>query len=83
MSAREEAHGLLDRLSDAELEIVARMLRGLAAPDSLDAFLASCPIDDEEETEEERTAVAEAREDVRQGRVVSHEELIQRRKARA
>ena len=36
--------------------------------------LENVPIDDEPETEEERTAVKQAREDVRQGRVLSHEE---------
>ncbi len=34
--------------------------------------LRNAPIDDEPETEEERAAVEEAKEDVRQGRVVSH-----------
>ncbi len=37
MSLKEETIGLLDRLSDGDLHVVNRMLRGLVAPESASA----------------------------------------------
>jgi hypothetical protein len=41
----------------------------------LPRVLREAPIDDEPETEEERAAIAEAREDLKAGRAVSHEQI--------
>lgn len=63
MTTREEAHRLLDRLSESDLAVVARMLRGLvAAEDPLVTFLESAPEDDEPYTEEEQRRDAEERQ---------------------
>ena len=70
MTVKDDLHHLVDQLDeDAALEALA-YLRTLSLP----AFLRDAPIDDEPETDEERAAVAEAREDLAAGRVVSHEQ---------
>ena len=78
MIAREELHELIDRMPDSELPGVRRQLLERLAEATNDpvlrAFL-SAPLDDEPETEEERQAVAEAKEDLAAGRVISDEDL--------
>ncbi len=76
MTTREEIHELLDQLPESELEDLHRVvLERLAKHDPvLQAFL-NAPEDDEPETEEERTAVAEAYEDFRAGRVFTLEQV--------
>lgn len=46
--------------------------------DPIDEALAAAPYDDEPLTEEDRRAIEEAEEDIRAGRVVSHEEVKRR-----
>jgi hypothetical protein len=83
MTAKEEAHRLLDRLSESDLAIVARMLRGLvAAEDPLVTFLEGAPEDDEPYTEEEQRRDAESREAYRRGEGVSHAEIGRRMRTR-
>jgi hypothetical protein len=64
---RSDLHRLLDAVPDETLDAAQRALEPLADPFLL--ALASAPVDDESETDEERAAVAEAREDVADGRV--------------
>jgi hypothetical protein len=58
-------HRLVERVRDSDFDPV--LLAMLTAP-----------LDDEPETDEERAAVAEAREDVAAGRLISHEEVRRR-----
>ena len=77
MGARDRLHGLVDRLPDGEVSAAERYLEylQLAGTDPvLHAFL-TAPDDDEPETEEERAAVTEARQDIQEGRVYSLEEV--------
>ncbi len=80
MIAREELHELIDKLPESELPAVRSYLRYLAdvATDPVLRTLLNAPLDDEPETEEERQAVQEAKEDVASGRVVSQEEARRR-----
>ncbi|MBI3947918.1 MAG: hypothetical protein HY321_18515 [Armatimonadetes bacterium] len=78
-STKQEAHSLLDRLSEADLAVVARMLRGLVpADDPLIAFLASAPEDDDPHIEEEQRLDAESREACRRGEGIPHAEIGRR-----
>jgi hypothetical protein len=74
MATRDTLHHLVDALPDAEVDAAERYLAALQSDPMLRALL-TAPTDDEPETDEERAAVAEAEEDVRQGRVVSMEEI--------
>ncbi len=67
LMTRTELHRLLDTIPDAALETARQALEPLADPFLL--ALAAAEVDDEVETDAERAAVAEAREDVAAGRV--------------
>jgi hypothetical protein len=73
--SRDTLHHLVDALPDAALNDAARYLEALGTADPVLRALLLAPEDDEPETDEERAAVAEAEEDVRQGRLVSMEEI--------
>ncbi len=73
MLTRDDLHQLLDSIPDNELTAAATSLRPLVDP--VLWSLLTAPIDDEPETEEERTAIAEADEDIRQGRLIAHEDI--------
>lgn len=78
MIAREELHELIERLPDSELPGVRRQLLERLAEATNDPVLRAfmgAPLDDEPESEEERQAVAKAKEDLGAGRVVSDEDL--------
>jgi len=64
---RSDLHRLVDAVPDDTLDAAGRVLEPLADPFLL--ALADAPVDDEPESEEERLAVLEAREDVAAGRV--------------
>ena len=64
---RSDLHRLLDAVPDETLEVAQRAPEPLADPFLW--ALATAPIDDEPETEEERAAVMEAREDIAAGAV--------------
>ena len=59
-SEKQQAHELIDRLPPAQLAAVAGLLRAMLDPVS--RAIADAPLDDEPETDEERRAVAEAKE---------------------
>ena len=75
MTTRQDLHQLVDELPESAVAEAARLLTALRADEDplLKAFM-EAPIDDEPLTEEEIAAIEEGREDVRAGRVLSHEE---------
>jgi hypothetical protein len=73
---REEVIAVVARLPATELHAALRYVQFLEEEsDPLLRALRNAPIDDEEETEEERRLVEEGMEDIRAGRTVSHEEI--------
>jgi CO dehydrogenase/acetyl-CoA synthase beta subunit len=76
MTIKEELHRLVDELPESESHAARRFLEYLRnMGDPVLRAMLEAPEDDEPETEEERAAVAEAQEDFKAGRVVSHQEL--------
>ena len=68
MKTKDDLHGLIDQLPRSELEVAGRYLEYLR--DTRDPVLRAfwdAPEDDEPETEEDRTAVEEAKEEARRG----------------
>lgn len=78
LTLKERVHQLVDGLRDEDLLVAERVLRELIQPpaESLVSFLESCPVDDEEETEDERERVRRAWEAVDRGEVLSHEQVV-------
>ena len=76
--AREHAHQLIDRLPETQLSALVGLLEAIVDP--VTAALRDAPIDDEPETEEERLAVAKAREWLGEngGKGIPHEEAMRR-----
>lgn len=72
-TTKEALHHLVDAIPDDGLEAARQALEPLADPFLL--ALATAPIDDEPETEEERAAVAEAYEAIERGEVFTLEEV--------
>lgn len=70
---RSDLHRLLDAVPDEALSDVQRTLEPLADPFLVS--LANAPIDDEPETDDERAAVLEAREDIAAGNVRDWDEV--------
>ena len=75
---RSEIHNELDRVAEGELLEPRNFLATL--PDRLGAFLRNAPSDDEQETEEEMLAVAEAQDSIRtrSGSTVANASLMNR-----
>ena len=77
--SRENLHMLVDRLPECEWAVVHyTLLAHLKQHDPLLWALMICPVVDEEEeleTEEDRLAIEEAREDINAGRTIPHEEI--------
>jgi hypothetical protein len=70
MSARDSLHRLVDELPESELAAAERFLHYLrATTDPVLRTLLEAPPDDEPETEDERRAVQEAREELARGEV--------------
>jgi hypothetical protein len=78
MSQREHAHELIERLPEPQISALVGLLETMVDP--VAAALRNAPDDDEPETEEEKMAVAEAREWLakRGGRGIQHEEAMRR-----
>ena len=76
MTTRRLYH-LIDELPDRELDRSERLLEGLrrSRGEMVPRILLEAPEDDEDESDEERTAVAEAYEDLARGDVLSHEDV--------
>lgn len=76
-SEQETAYQILKCLKDEKRSGMARAL-AQELEDPLLCALADAPIDDEPETPDEAEAVREGEEDIRAGRLVSHEEARRR-----
>jgi hypothetical protein len=73
--SRHVLHQLIDRIPEEELSAAQRFLEYLAVSPAYRAAL-SAPPDDEPVTEGDAAAIARAREQVRLGKVVSHEDVL-------
>jgi len=75
---RQQAHQLIDRLPESQLSALVGLLEIIVDP--VTAALRNAPMDDEPETEEEKQAVAEARDWLarRGGKGVPHDEAMRR-----
>jgi len=71
---RQQAHAYLDRLPPAQLSAVRNLLESMVEP--VLSTLANAPPEDEEISEEEERAVAEAREWLKYNKPISHEEVL-------
>lgn len=80
MTNKERLHALVEDLPENEIHAALRFLEYLRdlERDPLMKNLREASPDDEPVTEEDLAALAEAWEDVKQGRVVSHEEVRRR-----
>ena len=76
MATKESLHRLVDALPEGAWDEAERYLQALQTDDPVLRALLLAPWDDEPETDEERAAVEEAREDLRQGRTVSMDEVM-------
>jgi hypothetical protein len=74
---KQHAHELIEQLPPHQLSAVVGLLEAIIDPVS--RKLAAAPIDDEPETEEERRAVEQSKEWLRQhgGKGIPHEEVLQ------
>lgn len=75
---RQHAHKLIDRLPEIQLSGLVRFLETIVDP--VGAALRNAPLDDEPETEDERVAVAEAKEWIQRngGKGIPHAEAMRR-----
>jgi hypothetical protein len=73
---REAAHQLIDRLPETQLSALVGLLESIVDP--VTAALSNAPVDDEPESEEEKQAVAEARDWLsrRGGEGIPHDEAM-------
>lgn len=79
MRERERLHALVDTLPESELQSALRFLEDLAAEDPAPCWsLSDAPVDDEPLTADDEAALAEAEQDLTEGRVVSHDEARRR-----
>jgi predicted transcriptional regulator len=77
--ARTKLHDLIELLPNDDVPTALRILEALNfSSDPVPLALRDIPIDDEPETEEERAAVAEAHRDVKEGRVIPHDEVMRK-----
>lgn len=76
MATREEVHRIIDELPENEIHAARRFLEYLRSlGDPVLRALAEAPEDDEPETEEERAAVAKARQEIAANKIVSAAEV--------
>ncbi|MGH2364390.1 MAG: hypothetical protein ACRDHX_07025 [Chloroflexota bacterium] len=77
MTTKERLHQLVDRLPKQRLDDAESILEALEVHngDPLARKLVTAPLDDELESEEERRAVAQARDALAQGEIVKDEQL--------
>lgn len=78
MSNREQAHQLIDRLPDSQVAALVGLLETIIDP--VAAAVRNAPVDDEPESNEEKQAVAEARDWLarRGGKGIPHEQAMRR-----
>ena len=73
--SRDILHDLVDRIPEEDLPAAKRFLEYLAVSPAYRAALCAAP-DDEPVTEADAAAIARAREEVRAGKVISHDEIL-------
>ena len=73
--SRRTLHDLVDRIPEEELSAAQRFLEYLAVSPAYRAAW-SAPADHEPVTDVEAAAIARAREEVRSGRVVPHDDVL-------
>jgi hypothetical protein len=73
--SRDTLHELVDRIPEEELPAAKRFLEYLAVNPVYRAALSAQP-DDEPLTEGDAAAIIRVREEVRAGKVISHEEIL-------
>jgi hypothetical protein len=73
--SRDTLHDLVDRIPEAELPAAKLFLEYLAVSQAWRAAL-SAPLDDEPVTDADVAAIARARDEVRAGKVTSHDEIL-------
>jgi hypothetical protein len=78
MTDRERLFSLVVDLPEDEVPTALHLLEHLREGDPVSKALRDAPPDDEPVTEEDLSALREAWEDVRQGRVTPHEEVRRR-----
>jgi hypothetical protein len=78
VATKQTLHQLVDELPDGVVDQAERLLRGLQTDDPVLRAALLAPLDDEPETNEERSAVDEARAARAAGRVVSQAEARRR-----
>ena len=73
---RQHAHLLIDRLPETQLSGLVQFLETIVDP--VTTALRNAPLDDEPETDEEKAAVAEARDWLKSngGKGIPHEEVL-------
>ena len=71
---REQAHALLDQLSDDQLEAVRNLLEVMVEP--LSRSLALAPVEDEEITPETAAALDRARASLNRGEGIPHDDIL-------
>jgi hypothetical protein len=71
---RQQAHAYLDRLPPEQLSAVRSLLETMLDPVS--RAMANAPVEDEEISEQEEHAVAEAREWLKHNKPIPHEEVL-------
>lgn len=75
-TSKERLHRLVDELPDNELAEAERILEALTIDDPVLRAVEMAPLDDEPETDEERAAVAEAREEAARGELVDDADFV-------
>ncbi len=73
--SRRTLHDLIDRIPEEELSSAQRFLEYLAVNPAYRAAL-SAPPDDEPVTDRDAAAIVRVREEVRTGKVVSHDDVL-------
>ena len=75
---RQQAHQLIDRMPEAQLNGLVQFLETIVDP--VAAALRNAPLDDELESDEDRAAAVEARQWLKNngGRGISHSEAMRR-----
>lgn len=80
MNTKEDLQRLIDELPRREFHAVRRFVEFLcsAKEDLVLKALREAPMDDEPETAEEAAAVRKAREELKRGKGIPHEEVLRR-----
>ena len=73
--SRDTLHDLVDRIPEEELPAAKRYLEYLVVSPACRAALLA-PLDDELVTDADAAAITQAREDVRTGKVIPHDEIL-------